>query len=122
MSTELPQLEIDQLLAEVEATFGAVRLGKGTSLHPANPLDDYAPADVVAAARAFDTEERWQDIPDDKVDQFDQTLPFMDAAGFRFHIPRFMVSAVTRARVHCGALGGDAAVYAFHFSGQLEGH
>ena len=122
MPTELPQLGVEELLAEIEATFGAVRLGDGTSLHQADALDDYSPPEVVAAARSLDTEERWQGIPDEKVDQFDHTLPFMDAEGFRFHIPRFMVSAITRAGVECGTLGGDATVYAFHFSDQLEGY
>jgi hypothetical protein len=120
MPNQLPQLEVEDLLAEIEATFGPVRLGDGTSLHQADALDDYSPPDVVAAARSFDTEERWQDIPDDKVDHFDHALAFMDAEGFRFHVPRFMVSAVTRAGVHCGVLGGDAAVYAFHFTDELE--
>jgi hypothetical protein len=122
MPTELPQPEVGELLAEIEATFGDVRLGEGISLHQADALDDYEPAGVVAAARSFDTEERWQDIPDDKVDQFDHALSFMDAEGFRFHIPRFMVSALTRAEVECGTLGGDAAVYAFHFTDKLEGY
>ena len=122
MPSQLPHLEVEDLLAEIEATFGPVRLGDGTSLHQADALDDYSPPDVVAAARSLDTEQRWQDIPDEKVDQFYHALSFMDAEGFRFHVPRFMVSAIARAGVDRGALGGDAVVYAFHFTDALEGY
>jgi len=82
------------LIAEIEAAFTDVRLGDGVSLHQARALDDYWSHEEAAAARRHDREERWRDISDEKVRNFNDTLTFMDAAGFRFHLPRFMVFAL----------------------------
>jgi hypothetical protein len=107
-------------LAEIEATFGGVRLGDGISLHQARALDDYEPEGVVAAARSFDAEERWQDITDDKLDRLSDTLAFMDAAGFRFHMPRFMVYSLTHAGTGSSSFAVDAPVYACNFRNDLK--
>lgn len=79
------------MLARIESAFQGVQLGNGVSLHQARAMDDWEHDATVAAARALDTEERWQDISDEKLHRLSDTLPFMDAEGFRFHIPRFMV-------------------------------
>jgi hypothetical protein len=83
-----------RLIREVEAAFNGVALGNGVSLHQARAMDDYASDAEVAAARAMDTEERWQEVPDEKLDRLADTLPFMDAEGFRFYLPRFMLFAL----------------------------
>ena len=100
MSDVFPQPELRQLLAEIEAAFGDVRLGGGVSLHQARAIDDFhlgLGGPDFAAARRLDAEERWQDIPDGKVENLSDTLVFMDAEGFRFHMPRFMVYMLTHA-------------------------
>lgn len=112
--------ELPELLAQIDATFDGVRLGDGISLHQARALDNYEPEDAAAAARSFDTEERWQDITDDKLDRHANTLAFMDAAGFRFHMPRFMVFSLTHPRT--GSFASDAPIYACDFSDALKGH
>jgi hypothetical protein len=100
------------LARQVEAAFQGVRLGEGVSLHQARAMDDYASDDEIAAARALDIEERWQDVPDEKVDRFSDALAFMDAAGLRFYLPRFMVFALKHREgsEYSGSRACDAAI------------
>lgn len=42
----------------------------------------------------MDTELRWQDIPDEKLERLADTLAFLDAKGLRFYLPRFMLYAL----------------------------
>jgi hypothetical protein len=107
-----PQPELQQLLAEIEAAFGDARLGGGVSLHQARAIDDWhVPGVDPAAARRLDTEERWQDVSDAKVDDLSDTLAFMDAEGFRFYMPRFMVYSLTHAGDEIGSWAVDAPIY-----------
>jgi len=83
-----------QLFREIEIAFDGIELGDGVSLHQALAIDDWASKANIAAARAFDTEQRWQDVADEKVKRFFDTLNFMDAEGLRFYLPRFMTYAI----------------------------
>ena len=83
-----------KLLRQIESAFDGVELGGGVSLHQARAMDDYESPSEIAAARTLDTESRWQDISDEKLDRLSHTLAHMDAEGFRFHIPRFMTYAL----------------------------
>ena len=89
-----PNAERQRVVAQVEAAFDRVELGSGTSLHQARALDNYESDEGVAQARGADTESRWQEIPDEKVEALWDTLPFLDAEGYRFYIPRFMIYAL----------------------------
>jgi hypothetical protein len=95
MTDSPDQSEVHQLIADIEGAFGDVGLGDGRSLHQADAIDRYRPDSEIEAARKMDSEQRWQDIPDEKVEKFNMALAFMDAAGFRFHMPRFMVYSLT---------------------------
>jgi hypothetical protein len=77
-------------------------------------MDDYMSPVTIAEVRREDTEERWQDISDEKIDFFSDTLAFMDAAGFRFHMPRFMVYALTHP--HGDSFAVDAPIYQCDFN------
>ena len=102
-----------ELVAEIHAAFGQARLGDGLSLHQAWAMELLQPPEDVLAARALDTEQRWQDIPDDKVEEFHFALTFMDPEGLRFHLPRFMVFSLEHPGLDSPAV--DAAVYACDF-------
>lgn len=95
MQTSTREAQRKSLIAQIEAAFGDVRLGNGVSLHQARAMDNYEDDATIGAARALDTEERWQDISDEKLKHLSDTLSFMDAEGFRFHIPRFMMFVLT---------------------------
>jgi hypothetical protein len=115
-SLEGPQR--DRILAEIEAAFGDVRRERGVTLHRARAMDDGFPSDVSCE---LDPEERWQDISDEKIDRFGDTMAFMDLKGFRFHLPRFMVRSLSAGNVE-GNWGRDAAIYACCFSDELREH
>lgn len=110
MAHKYTHLDIADLLAQIEAAFGHVQRDHGTTLHQARALDNYDPGSEEA--RTFDTEEHWQDISDEKIEKFSDTLAFMDAAGFRFHIPRFMVWALEHAGVPTDQSVADRTIYA----------
>jgi hypothetical protein len=101
--------ERDSLIARIEAAFGHVRLGEGVSLHQARAMDDYESEATIASVRTFDTEHRWQDVSDEKLDRLSDTLPFMDAEGFRFYMPRFMTFALRNEG--SGSWARDTAIY-----------
>jgi hypothetical protein len=107
------------LIRQIEAAFDSVELGHGVSLHQARAMDDCASPAEIAAARALDTENRWQDITDEKLDRLADTLPFMDAEGFRFHIPRFMIFALLNEG---WSWARDTAIYWTDTSGRPSEH
>jgi hypothetical protein len=107
------EAERQRLIRQVEAAFDGVELGVGVSLHQARAMDDYASDAEIAAARAFDTERRWQDVSDEKLHRLSDTLPFMDPAGFRFYLPRFMLFALKHREgsEYGGSWASSTAVY-----------
>src|SRR4051794_10621110 len=115
MGHAFPQLERQQLLDDIEAAFGDVRLGEGVSLHQARAIDDYKGADEIAEARKLDTEERWQDISDATIDELSDTLTFLDADGFRFYIPRFIVYVLTDASGERGSWADEGTIYTLQY-------
>jgi hypothetical protein len=100
-----------ELLADLEQSFGDVRLNGGVSLHQARAFDNYEPEEVAQASRRLDMERRWQDISDEKIERFADTLPFMDAAGMQFHLPRLMRWAIEHADSESPSYAVDAVVY-----------
>jgi hypothetical protein len=104
------EAERRELLCRIESAFGAVQLCGGLSLHQGRARDNYESPEGVAAARTFDTEVTWQEIPDAKVDRLGDALSFLDAEGFRFYIPRFMMFALEHSG-HSSSWASAAPVY-----------
>jgi hypothetical protein len=107
-----------ELIAEIESAFGKAELGIGLSLHQAKAMDLLQSPEEVLEARPLDPETRWQDIPDEKVEEFHYALTFLDPASLRFHLPRFMVFALENPGLDSPAV--DAAVYACDFGEEME--
>ncbi len=80
-----------ELIEEITSAFDGVSREDGVTLHEAMALDDYADDEERAQARAQDTEARWQDVPDEDIGWSDMALYFLDAKGFRYYIPAFLV-------------------------------
>lgn len=95
---------------DLEAAFGSVRLGDGTSLHQAEAIDRLESPAQVTAARALDAEDRWQDIANAKVERFPFALSLMNPEGLRFYLPRFVRYALDHPGGESPAV--DAAIYA----------
>jgi hypothetical protein len=79
------------LIAEITAAFDGVAREDGVSLHEAGVIDDRGSAEERAEARAKDTESRWQDVPDELIARGHSVLSFLDAKGFRYYIPAYIV-------------------------------
>lgn len=79
------------LAAEITAAFDGVAREGGTTLHEAEARDDRRTEEEQRAARRLDTERRWQDVPDEDIRACGSALSFLDAKGFRYYIPAFML-------------------------------
>ncbi len=79
------------LIAEITAAFDGVSRGNGTTLHEAIAMDDRKSDEECRAARRLDTEQRWQDVPDKDICACCSALSFLDAKGFRYYLPAFML-------------------------------
>ena len=81
----------EQLIRDIEAAFATVSRGTGATLHEAAAFEgtDYASAEERARVRAFDTETRWQDIPDSALEACADRFA-CDEEGFRYHLPAYM--------------------------------
>jgi hypothetical protein len=81
----------EQLIRDIEAAFATVTRGTRATLHEAAAFEgtDYASAEERARVRAFDTETRWQDIPDSALEECADRFAF-EEEGFRYHIPAYI--------------------------------
>jgi hypothetical protein len=57
----------------------------------ARRLDDGDADNAQKVFRHGETDVRWQEISDEAVEFYDDILPFLDAIGFRYYIPRYMI-------------------------------
>lgn len=105
------------VISEIASAFDQVLLGSGTSLHQARAIDDWQPDDVVSEAGTFDVEKHWREIADAKVEKFTDTLSFMDAEGFRFHIPCFMTWTLQNAHSSSDAVDATLSSLDLNFAG-----
>jgi hypothetical protein len=108
----------EELLRAIHEVFGKVQLGAGLSLHQAGAMDLMLTPEEVQQSRRLDSETRWQDIPDAKVEEFHYALTFMDPEGMRFHLPRFLVYSLEHPGLDSPAV--DAAVYACDFGDDVD--
>jgi len=79
------------LIQEITTAFDGVVREDGVSLHEAQVLDDYGGPEERAQARAKDIDKTWKDVPEKDISSTDAVLSFLDAKGFRYYIPAYMV-------------------------------
>ena len=82
---------LNKLIAEITVAFDGVSREDGVTLQEAKAIDDWKPFEELQAARQLDTEQRWQDVPDEDLLASDSSLPFFDAKGFRYYLSAFML-------------------------------
>src|SRR5690242_11187888 len=80
-----------EIIRDIEAAFDGVERGEGVTLHEAWAIDCCASDRKRAKARKSDTDTRWKDIPASDIENCPSALAFMDAEGFRYYIPAYMV-------------------------------
>lgn len=79
------------LIAEITAAFDGVAREGGVSLREGRVLDDFGTEEQCAAARLLDTDTRWQDVSDADLEEYESSLSFFDAIGFRYYLPAYML-------------------------------
>jgi hypothetical protein len=83
--------ERDALIAEITAAFDGISREDGTTLHEAEAIDDRKSAEECRAARRSDTDQHWQEVPAKDISACCSALSFLDAKGFRYYLPAFML-------------------------------
>ncbi len=78
------------LIKAINQAFDGVELEDGVSLHETRVIDDYGSKSARQAARRYDTQTRWQDVPINWLADLNG-LSFFDAKGLRFYLPAYMV-------------------------------
>lgn len=79
------------LIAEITAAFACVSREDGITLHEAEAIDDRKSAEECRAARQLDIEQQWQNVPEQDIWACCSALSFLDAKGFRYYLPAFML-------------------------------
>jgi len=100
----------DEIVAEINEAFAGVCRGS-TTLHEALVLDAQGSEDERKAARARDTEQRWQDVPDAVIESHHSILRFLCPESFRYYIAAYMVWSLRHHR-ESESLTSDFTIYA----------
>lgn len=89
-------MEIDPqtqaVIAEIRAAFLGVKLGEGIGLQEADGIDDREDEETLAALRAADEKEDWENIPAERLNRCFSSPGFLDPPGIRFHLPSFLIA------------------------------
>ncbi len=60
-------------------------------LHEANAIDDHASTPEQLAARLLEVDKRWQDVPNEWLEQMGSAFAFLDQTGLRYYLPAVMI-------------------------------
>ena len=80
-----------QLVKDIRGAFANVERGEGTTLSEARAMDDYCSPEEQKKARALDTDTRWWEIPNAKIEELYDAFTFLDAEGMRYYVAPFMI-------------------------------
>ena len=82
----------EELCERIRTAFSGVELGDGIGLWEAQGIDDYDTPEICAELRLKDESKDWSRISDDVLQHCFSSPSFLDAEGFRFYMPAFMIS------------------------------
>ena len=82
----------NNLRERIESAFAGVTLGGGIGLKEGDGIDDYAEADVLDQLHTEDERSDWHRLSSDDLLSHQFSISFMDAEGFRFHLPAWMLA------------------------------
>ena len=83
---------LHQTQLEIRSAFEDTELGDGTGLWEAQGMDDYATQDELLDLRKRDEKKHWQNIPIEQLNRCYVAPAFMNARGFVFHLPAFLIA------------------------------
>ena len=90
MTKETREQTKQALIEEITQAFEGVSREGGVSLSESRVIDDYGSDEERAWARAGDTDKKWEEVPDEGIQQGYSCLSFLDEIGFAYYIPAYM--------------------------------
>lgn len=106
----------EEVIKLIEIAFKGVELEDGISLHQADIIDEYGSKEEIEKARQKDIDSGWGEVPTDLIEQL-QVLPHLDAKGFRYYIPAYMLWTLQNFDTS-DSFSSDATIYALAPSGK----
>lgn len=106
--------DAEAIVAEIRTAFCDVQRGE-TTLHETDVIDDWGTEEQCAAARKHDTESHWNQVPDEDIDAYPNTLCFLDPVSWRYYIPAFMIWTL-RNCLSSNSLTSDFTISTFDLS------
>ena len=106
----------EQIVSEIEQAFGSVTRGGGVTLYETDVLDSCGSEKERIKARKKNTEKRWQDVPDQDIEDHQSALCFLDPEGFRYYLPAYMRWSLRHFK-SSDSLSSDSTIYALGPSG-----
>jgi hypothetical protein len=110
--------ECGVIIDAIHEAFRGVARG-AISLHEAEVIDECGSEEEQATARALDTEDRWEDIPDQHIEECIAALAFVDPESWRYYIPRYMEWSLRHFRTS-DSIVSDFTIYTFAGSNEPE--
>lgn len=102
------------LVAAISAAFSGVPKGTIT-LHEAEVIDVYGSEEERAKARWLDQESSWECVRDTAIEECTTALCHVDAPGWRYYIPAYMIWSLRNFRVS-DSIVSDHTIYTFDLS------
>jgi hypothetical protein len=86
------------VISTIEKAFKDTPKPRNITMRIARAIDDYWDVDPSECQRLreLDNDNDWRDIPDKLVEKYCDIFHFLDADGFRYYLPRFMVWTIRR--------------------------
>ncbi|MEM6258783.1 MAG: DUF6714 family protein [Planctomycetota bacterium] len=97
------------ILDQVKTAFWKVRLNGGLTLHQARACDDYKSDHEIEQAGRHDPEKHWISIDSEKLSRLADAVFFLDARGFLFYAPAYMILGLKQIDTNEG-LETEAAI------------
>lgn len=100
--------DVEAIIDAIRSAFASVPQGRIT-IHEAEVIDGYGSPATREEARQRDTEEGWDRVPDQDIEECTTALSHLDPQGWRYYIPAYMVWSLRHFRE--GSIVSDATIY-----------
>ncbi|MCA9017438.1 MAG: hypothetical protein KDA77_19100 [Planctomycetaceae bacterium] len=108
-----PDEERIVIIEEIHEAFRGVPRGEVT-LHEADVWDDYGSEEEAQKARSLDTENSWEEIPDEWIENCGGALAFYDPQSWQYYIPAYMIWTLKNFQIS-DSITADWTIYTFDF-------
>lgn len=106
-----PDSEALVIIQDIHEAFRGVRRGRIT-LHEAEVIDDYGTDEQRREAQKLDTEESWDQIPDEHIEKCIWALAHLDPESWRHYIAPHMIWSLRYFRTS-NSVVSDFTIYTF---------